>query len=848
MASAPVSLEEGLQKYDRKSGQSSVELSEKERQEVLKRFPLADWPTMALTRYALGQGNKQDCFCWWLEFGTPHVGSMKGGNARKHIIYKQNNGDWWFDRQSFNTEQEAWEAVRSGFCKAFEKAKHGEWNNIDDIQEIEWGLALRTKALYCYFPDEVLPVFSIQHIVHFLKLLGNDELSTRGSEIVRLNQLLLATLRKRKEFADWSNQELMRFLYFWANPRDQRQIVKIAPGRDAEYWDECLQGGYICVGWDEIGDLRLFDSKESCQQRFNELYSSESKSARRIKFKELWTLRKLEPGDLIVANQGKSKVLAVGEVIEPGYEWLEERNSHRHGIRVKWDTSLAHEVPSQSSWSLLTVAPVPHTVAAQILSKKGNGRKIDSQALPVDPLYREIADALARKGQAILYGPPGTGKTFTARRFAVWWLLNEMGADASAVLSDGAAFEQAEEKLLSAQVVPRVWWVVANPIQWSWDQLFKDKRVEYRYGRLRRNYPLVRKGDLVIGYQATPDKRIVALARISREMFTNDAGDTKIELALVAKISNGLTFEELQNDETLSKSEPMQFNNQGTLFKLTEEEFDRLAALLTERDPELRKHLESEEAVGPLTRLTFHASYSYEDFIEGYRPVESKGGTLALKLEDGIFKRVCRAAQANPKRKYLVLIDEINRANVAKVFGELITLLEKDKRRLLISLPQSKESFMIPDNVYVLGTMNTADRSIKLLDAALRRRFSFIELMPNSALLAGAKVGTLSLSQFLEVLNRRIAEKEGREKQVGHSFLMDKDGPLTDPEEFARRFRQEILPLLQEYCYDDYRVLASYLGEELVDEDGQVLNDDCLTDTDQLIAALEKAFAFDSSK
>src|ERR1035437_2794706 len=134
--------------------------------------------------------------------------------------------------------------------------------------------------------------------------------------------------------------------------------------------------------------------------------------------------------------------------------------------------------------------------------------------------------------------------------------------------------------------------------------------------------------------------------------------------------------------------------------------------------------------------------------------------------------------------------------------------------------------------------MNTAGRSIKLLDAALRRRFSFIELMPDATLLAGAKVGALVLTQFLEELNRRIAAKEGREKQIGHSYLMNDAVPVSEPEEFARRFRQEILPLLQEYCYDDYRVLAEYIGNELVDQEGQVLNEDRLSDPDQLLAAL----------
>jgi 5-methylcytosine-specific restriction protein B len=353
----------------------------------------------------------------------------------------------------------------------------------------------------------------------------------------------------------------------------------------------------------------------------------------------------------------------------------------------------------------------------------------------------------------------------------------------------------------------------------------------------------VRKGDLVFGYQSTPDKKLVAIAQVCRELFANAEGEQCIEIEAVAKVADGLTYEELQKDSILAASEPLRFRCQGTLFALTEDELDHLVVLLTEKDPELRRHLDTGETVGPLTRLTFHASYSYEDFIEGYRPTDGKAGHLSLRLEDGIFKRVCREAQANPKKPYLVFIDEINRANVAKVLGELITLLEKDKRGLMVSLPQSKEPFTIPDNVYVLGTMNTADRSIKLLDAALRRRFAFIELMPDSSLLQGGKVGSLLLDDFLEKLNQRIAEKEGREKQIGHSFLMEGDGPVTDQEEFSRRFRQEILPLLQEYCYDDYRVLATYIGEELVDLKTQTLNEERLADPEQLIGALEEEFA-----
>ena len=194
----------------------------------------------------------------------------------------------------------------------------------------------------------------------------------------------------------------------------------------------------------------------------------------------------------------------------------------------------------------------------------------------------------------------------------------------------------------------------------------------------------------------------------------------------------------------------------------------------------------------PLTRVTFHPSYTYEDFIEGFRPHAGGAGGLSLALEDGLFKRVCRAAQANPGRPYLLLIDEINRGNVAKIMGELLTLLERDKRGLTLTLPQSKETFSVPPNVFLLGTMNTADRSIKLLDAALRRRFAFLECMPDSELLHGAEVGDLALDDFLDGLNQRIARFEGREKQVGHSYLLVDGQPVDEVEEFAARFREEV--------------------------------------------------------
>jgi hypothetical protein len=172
-------------------------------------------------------------------------------------------------------------------------------------------------------------------------------------------------------------------------------------------------------------------------------------------------------------------------------------------------------------------------------------------------------------------------------------------------------------------------------------------------------------------------------------------------------------------------------------------------------------------------------------------------------------------AQNDPDHKYLLVIDEINRANIAKVFGELITLIEDDKRldeehEISVQLPYSKETFGVPENLLILGTMNTADRSIALLDIALRRRFTFVEQMPNPSLLE--MVEGVDLGVLLDRLTRRITVLLGRDYQIGHSYLMDIDSLETL--HFA--WYRKIMPLLQEYFYNDWERLRAVVGNRFI--------------------------------
>jgi hypothetical protein len=218
--------------------------------------------------------------------------------------------------------------------------------------------------------------------------------------------------------------------------------------------------------------------------------------------------------------------------------------------------------------------------------------------------------------------------------------------------------------------------------------------------------------------------------------------------------------------------------------------------------------------------VTFHPSMSYEEFVEGRFPEEEKGGGgLSYPVKSGIFKELCEEARNNPTKRFALLIDEINRANIAKVFGELITLIETDKREgeenaVKLRLPYSRDEFSVPANLDIYGAMNSADRSVAHIDMALRRRFSFEELTPNSSLLGVIEGEDIDLGKLLDCLNRRIEYLLDREHCLGHAYLMK----VKTFDDLRLVFTNQLLPLLQEYFHDDWErvvlVLAPQRGGE----------------------------------
>jgi 5-methylcytosine-specific restriction protein B len=677
----PQTLVDAARAFDPQTARPFEHEAEQQRQATVERFPRDAWPTMGLMDYVQGQDEVSDNYCWWVEHNALAMGSIRGGSARKLIIYKRRNEEGFYFPPGYSDVTAAWEDVRGAYVEAFGLAERGDWSAIDAIEALRPGPALVVKTLYAYFPEEVLPICASSQLRHFLTVAGRNDLAADHSlGAVALNRALHARLREVPELASLSTKALERFLYWRFSPFSGR-MFKIAPGENARLWDECLAEEMICVGWDPIGDLRQFDTYEAFFSAFQDAYRERHNASKLTeKARELWSLLDIGDGEMVAANRGTSEILALGKVVSPGYVYDSSRDSYRHTLRLDWDTSYAQKIPAQGHWAFKTIKEIGGSLREQILVLHAeppvNGDGGDERSPgPGSPQLTTIGEALERKGQAILYGPPGTGKTWTTRSFARWWL-------GTTALKD------------------------CDRLEW----------------------------------------------------------------------------------------------------------------------------------------ITFHPSYSYEDFVEGLRPAIGQAG--ALQLEDGLFKRFCDKARAQPDHRFLLVIDEINRGNIAKILGELITLLEVDKRDdISVRLPYSRTSFTVPRNVYVLGTMNTADRSIRLLDTALRRRFAFIELLPDPSVLEGGSVEGLALDRLLGELNRRIAQYVDRDKQIGHALLLRDEQPLTDAAEFARVMRQDVVPLLSEYAFDDYNLLADLVGDGLVDRDGRVVRTDVLADPTLLIEALEAEFS-----
>ncbi|EJY0674053.1 AAA family ATPase [Escherichia coli] len=385
----------------------------------------------------------------------------------------------------------------------------------------------------------------------------------------------------------------------------------------------------------------------------------------------------------------------------------------------------------------------------------------------------------------IFFGPPGTGKTFTLQQKMKEYTSHAVPAD--------------REAWLDSRLESLNWMQVITLVLLDLGKLAKVRQIIEHIWFRRKALLNGRNGNL---------------------------SNTAWEALQAYTIPESLTV------DYKNRREPAVFDKTGNSeWFLVDSQLEQVEDLLA-LHAELKRGPKSAEAIQRFAVVTFHQSYGYEEFIEGMRARSDESGNISYPIEPGIFMRLCQRANADPAHRYAIFIDEINRGNISKIFGELISLIEVDKRAgmpdaMSLQLSYSGEHFSVPANVDIIGAMNTADRSLALLDTALRRRFDFVEMMPDLSLLSGAKVKGIELESLLEKLNSRIEALYDREHTLGHAFFMPVKNALdTGDEETAFKqlkiaFQKKIIPLLQEYFFDDWNKIRLVLADNQKQDDNQ---------------------------
>ena len=411
------------------------------------------------------------------------------------------------------------------------------------------------------------------------------------------------------------------------------------------------------------------------------------------------------------------------------------------------------------------------------------------------------------------------------------------------------------------------WWLNANPKIWSFADIAVGEVQSYTLynenGNKRRifqNFLDAKAGDMIIGYESNPVKQIVAIGRVSAEQ-----DGEKLFFEKVEGLTSPIDYATLKGCPELERMEYFQ-NPQGSLFKLTRGEYDFILDMIREENPvateasidaytksdfldevymtekryenlvavlrnkkniilqgapgvgktfaarRLAWSMMGEKDDSRIEFVQFHQNYSYEDFMMGYKPVED-----GFELKYGIFYRFCQKAANQPDKEFFFIIDEINRGNMSKIFGELLMLIEKDYRGTKATLAYNGLSFSVPKNLYIIGMMNTADRSLAMIDYALRRRFSFFEVEPGFdsegfiQYQNGLNNETLNeLVSKVKDLNREISldKSLGKGFCIGHSYFCGRD--VCTEEWLHSIVDYDILPMLSEYWFDDANKLQRW--------------------------------------
>ena len=738
-------------------------------------FPLESLKDMPLDKYT--NLNKDDSFCYWLESRTYELGSFWGGSSYKFLIYRYNKrpaeGDprvisdeqyAWYSNLGKETAEEAYKIVLDEIVKIAELAKAGDFETIDGRDRL--GHSYKWKIAFLYSDERLVPIYN------------------RGMLNVVAQELGMKKAQKAKTV------EIQRFLMEQKGDKDLY-----------EFYAELL---------------KILDSKSQANNFEN------VKAA---------LIEKLEDNNRFVAKKAGKEFLWIGT--KDGligndachYEIVNDSASKAGHKKDLVFVEMHHEGKKAKLFKELQKIEGVKTFRWTIYGERVNENGWNISDTPMDELTDLLIQGLCD-------------------------LDDVVGEKARAI---------AQEDSVAPADGKQYWWPVANPKIWSLSDMKVGDEQDYTLysdtghpRRIHQHFLNARKGDVVIGYESTPTKQVVGLLEVSRANDGESIGFRKTETLPVP-----IDYSTLRDMPDLVGMEYMK-NQQGSFFKLTADEYDIIMEVIRGENPVVKKDsletydrskfldevyvsyedyeqleslllrkknliLQGAPGVGKtfaakrlayaimgekddnrVVQVQFHQNYSYEDFVMGYKPNENGG----FELKNGIFYKFCKRAAADSDHKYFFIIDEINRGNLSKIFGELLMLIENDYRDKPIQMSYREEHFAVPSNVYIIGMMNTADRSLAMIDYALRRRFSFYEMKPGFE--------NTSFSEYVDKqhdphlnhlvkaiieLNKVIASDDslGSGFCIGHSYLCE----LGTHYNLESIVEYDIIPMLREYWFDN---------------------------------------------
>ena len=860
-----------------------IEQREKDRLSFVEKFPLAMLKDLSIDQFV--QGTDDNSFCYWLEFKKIGFG-IGGGNASKFGIYKTKKREeivyatGYGKNKTYLDDQTAKNYFSDLLTKLLKALEYTKNDQIDKIRVLEipmWNMVLQ-KILGIYYPDKFLTIGSPDVLIKCVKILEIKNIEHSSDNSILINYECKRAISKNPPFSNWSYEKIGTFIWETFDGenikkrkrKESEQYWLYAPGENASHWNEFYQGGIMGLGWDEIGDLSQYKSREDIKRALVNAYGGTGSKKNDVSANDDF-LNKIKIGDVIIAKKGRGELLGYG-VVTSDYIYDKNRKNYHKTREIDWkikgnwsvDFNLAlktlTEITKYSSddakydtyyEKLLGIMGVGQTqkdnresftiwltkkygensgtsnsyikaidVLSQILSKelfkttednyleslykdlikeqhkkKGKYYYPDALAYGSDGIYsdsiksyreflKQIDNPLAKNIEmssplnTILYGPPGTGKTYHTVLRAAEIIENRKIPSYSEALS-----------IFKANLHDQIEFITFHQ-NYSYEDFIQGLRPDTRDENEQLKF---KKSDGV--FKVIADRALInykesekAPEDISQVNAFSEAlevlKDKILDSEEPVRINDTAYFTAVEDDAFRYSGDNWTLNDKGfNGFRMKYSDLERFL----EEDVKQRKEIKNLKNISGLAKQ--HATY----FIKAYELVKS------------MMPKTTKKVEVKPRKNYVIIIDEINRANISRVFGELITLIEPDKRShgaipMEAKLP-SGDPFVVPSNLFIIGTMNTADKSIALLDIALRRRFEFEAMYPKYEI-EGQVIYDVDI---LKKINEQIIKSKGHDFQIGHAYFMGENKDLIS------RMNKKVIPLLLEYYMHDDKEVKSIL-------------------------------------